>query len=361
MSVKEKKDRVLDSMEEEEESLLSAEEELKQISLRMKRFVRTLFLLIFLAGVWMIWKDVLPALNIFNRVELWKTTIADKEVSITLANFSLALVILFLTILAARNIPSLLEMVFLQRLPLNQGVRFAFVTLTRYVIFVVGIVMTFGEIGVGWSTVQWLIAAVTVGLGFGLQEIFANFVSGLIILFEQPMRVGDVVTVGDISGKVTRIQIRATTIRKWDRKELLVPNKEFITGRLINWTLSDTILRMEFPVGIAYGSDTALAEKILLEIARKHPNVLQDPPPFVIFKSFGSSSLEFDLRLYIPDLDYYLNVWHEVNRSIDEAFRKAGIEIAFPQRDIHVRSIQSPIPVRMHQEKNDPKDEIKPG
>lgn len=153
------------------------------------------------------------------------------------------------------------------------------------------------------------------------------------------MRVGDTVTVGDVSGKVTRIRTRATTIRKWDRKELLVPNREFITGRLINWTLSDTILRMAFPVGIAYGSDTALAEKVLLDIARNNKNILQDPEPVVIFKGFGSSALEFDLRLYIPDLDSYLTVWHATNLAIDKAFRKAGIEIAFPQQDIHIRSI----------------------
>jgi potassium efflux system protein len=162
--------------------------------------------------------------------------------------------------------------------------------------------------------------------------------------------VGDVVTVGDVSGRVTRIQIRATTIQKWDRRELVVPNKEFITSRLINWTLSDTVLRVDFAVGIAYGSDTALAEKVLLEIARQNQKVMRDPAPFVLFKAFGDSALEFELRLYIPDLDSYLTIWHEINRAIDDAFRKAGIEIAFPQRDIHVRSVKPLIPVAMRTE-----------
>ena len=322
-------------------------EDIYKISLQMQRFVGTIFLLTLVVGVWLIWNDVVPALGIFNRVELWKTTIAEKIVSVTLSNLSIAIIIVLITVVAARNVPGLLELAVLQRLPLDRGVRFAVVTLARYIIVIVGIVMAFGEIGLGWSKVQWLIAAMTVGLGFGLQEIFANFVSGLIILFEQPMRVGDMVTVGDISGKVTRIRIRATTILKWDRKELVVPNKEFITGRLINWTLSDTILRMEFPVGIAYGSNTALAEKTLLEVARDNQKVLRDPEPFVIFKAFGNSSLEFELRLYIPDLDNYLNVWHEINRAIDDGFRKAGIVIAFPQRDLHIRSIEPMIPVEM--------------
>jgi len=322
-------------------------EGLYEIGQQVRRFVRTLLVLTLLVGLWMIWEDVLPALGILNRVALWKTTIDDSTVSITLANLAAALIIVFLTIVAGRNIPAFLELVVLQRLPLTQGVRFAIVTLVRYVIVVIGVVMAFGKISIGWSQVRWLVAAITVGLGFGLQEIFANFVSGLIILFEQPMRVDDIVTVGDVSGKVTRIQIRATTIRKWDRKELVVPNKEFITGHLINWTLSDTVIRMEFPVGIAYGSDTALAKKTLLEVADQNEKVLKDPEPFVIFRTFGNSSLEFDLRLYISSMDNYLEIWSEINFAIDDAFRKARIEIAFPQRDLHLRSVKAAIPIEI--------------
>ncbi|TFG48995.1 MAG: mechanosensitive ion channel, partial [Candidatus Brocadiia bacterium] len=318
-----------------------------RMSLQTRRLIRAFMVLAMIVGIWLIWNQMLPALRIFNRIELWKTTVADITVSITLTNLALAIIIILMTVVAARNILGLLEIMILQRLPFDRGVRFAVVTLTRYVIVIIGAILAFGEIGIGWSKVQWLVAAITVGLGFGLQEIFANFISGLIMLFEQPMRVGDIVTVGDISGKVTRIRIRATTIQKWDRKELVVPNKEFITGRLINWTLTDTVLRMAFNVGIAYGSDTALTEKVLLQVARENPKVLRDPPPIVIFKAFGSSALEFELRLYIPDLDSYLEIWHQVNCAIDAAFRKAGIEIAFPQQDIHVRSIQYPIPVDM--------------
>ncbi len=321
------------------------EEDPYKISLQTRRFLRAFLVFAIAIGLWLIWSKVLPALVIFQRVELWQSTVNNERVPITLANLILALVIILVTVVAARNILGLLEIVILQRLPLNRGARFAIISLSRYVIVIVGFVLAFGAIGVNWAKVQWLAAAMTVGLGFGLQEIFANFVSGLIILFEQPMRVGDTVTVGDISGKVTRIRIRATTIRAWDRKELVVPNKEFVTGRLINWTLSDTILRIQFPVGIAYGSDTAMAEKVLLEVAHSIPKVLKDPKPFVIFKNFGDSSLEFELRLFIPDLDNYLPIWHEVNLAIDKGFRKAGIEIAFPQRDLHIRSAKAPIPV----------------
>jgi potassium efflux system protein len=193
--------------------------------------------------------------------------------------------------------------------------------------------------------VQWLVAAVTFGLGFGLQEIFANFISGLIVLFERPMRVGDVVTVGEVSGVVSRIRMRATTITDWDRKELIVPNKEFITGRLVNWTLSDRVLRIVFRVGVAYGSDTRLVQRLLLKAADEHPSVLTDPPPQALFVAFGDSTLSFELRVYVPGLEVYGAVQHELNSAIDSLFRVAGIEIAFPQRDVHVRSIEASLPI----------------
>ena len=127
---------------------------------------------------------------------------------------------------------------------MDPGTRYAFITICRYLIITVGIIVAFGWLGVPWASYQWLVAAVTVGLGFGLQEIFANFVSGLIVLFEQPIRVGDVVSIGDVTGVVSKIRMRATTVTNWDRHDLIVPNKEFITGRLLNWTLTNTVNRV---------------------------------------------------------------------------------------------------------------------
>jgi len=211
----------------------------------------------------------------------------------------------------------------------------------------IGLLAAAGTLGLSWSQVQWLAAAVTVGLGFGLQEIFGNFVSGLIILFERPVRVGDTVTLGNVQGTVSKIRIRATTIVDWDRRELIVPNKEFITGQLINWTLSDPILRVVVPVGIAYGSDTALAEKLLLEVASTCEWVLPEPPPSVLFSAFGDSSLDFQLRVFIPSIDVYWRAKHALHMSVDQAFRQAGVVIAFPQRDLHLRSVDEPLPVRV--------------
>lgn len=313
-----------------------------QISRQTRRLIDALTLIIPLGGIWYVWNDVLPALGALAQKELW--SMGANEI-VTLGSVGMALVIIVLTVIVTRNVPGLLEIIILRKLPLDRGVRFAIITLFRYTLVVVGTVLAFNAIKIGWSKVQWLIAAMTVGLGFGLQEIFANFISGLIILFEQPIRVDDVVTIGEVTGKVSKIRIRATTIRRWDQRELLVPNKEFITGRLINWTLSDNVLRREFLVGIAYGSDIKKAEKVLYDVARANPLVLEEPGPVVIFKNFGDNSLEFELRVYITGIDNYLPVWHGINCAIDTEFRKAGIEIAFPQRDLHIRSVDTTIPV----------------
>ena len=294
-----------------------------------------------MTAIWCIWSSTLPALEALENIRLGQTIDKSGEIIIiSLASAIKAIVILTLTIFTAKNIPGLLEITILQRLKFDPGARFAFTTLSRYLLFTVGIIYSFAALGLRWSTVQWLVAAVTVGLGFGLQEIFANFISGLIILFEQPIRVGDYVTIGDISGEVTQIKIRATTILKWDRKELLVPNKEFITARLINWTLSDQVMRLEFPVGIAYGSDIKKAEAVLYEISERFQEVIQDDPkPRVLFKGFGDSTLDFELRVFIKDVQNHLDVWHQINCQIDEEFRNHEIEIAFPQTDLHLRSV----------------------
>ncbi len=330
------------SAKESQQSKAKDETSIFQISQQTRRLIDAITVFLPIGGIWYVWKDVLPALGELAKIVLWK--MSGEEI-VTIGSLAMALFLAALTVIVTRNVPGLLEIIVLRRLPLDRGVRFAITTLFRYTLAVIGTILAFGKIGIGWSKVQWLVAAMTVGLGFGLQEIFANFVSGLIILFEQPIRVDDVVTIGEVTGKVAKIRIRATTIRRWDQRELIVPNKEFITGHLINWTLSDNVLRREFLVGIAYGSDTAKAERILYEVARANPLVLQDPKPMVIFKAFGDSSLEFELRVYISGIDNYVPVWHSINFAIDQEFRKAGIEIAFPQHDLHIRSVDKSIPI----------------
>jgi potassium efflux system protein len=231
-----------------------------------------------------------------------------------------------------------LEIGLLQRLPLQPGSRYAITTLSQYAITAVGITFVLGALGARWSQIQWMVAALSVGLGFGLQEIVANFISGLILLFERPIRVGDTVTIGELTGKVARIRIRATTIVDWDNKEIVVPNKNFITDRFVNWTLSDPIIRVTVNIGIAYGSDVERALKIMHAVAEEQEMVLADPAPRALFLGFGDSSLDFQIQVYIRDQVDRLLVTHDIHMGINQHFINADIEIPFPQRDVHVKS-----------------------
>lgn len=325
----------------------SGQERFVHLFFQTRKLINALTLLLTAVGIFWIWRDVLPAFGVLEKVSLWRSLDAEgRPMMITLASLFRAVIIGILTVILTRNLPGFLEVSILRRFPFDAGVRFAITTLSRYGLVIVGVLLISSQLGIRWSSVQWLIAALGVGLGFGLQEVFANFVCGLLLLFERPLRVGDVITTGDVTGRVTRIQIRATTIQLWDRKELVVPNREFITGRLINWTLSDTVLRLVFPVGVAYGSDIKKVEQVLYRIAASNPHVIQDnPKPQVVFDGFGDSALQFELRVYIASMDFLLDVKHQMNCAIDEEFRKEGIEIPFPQRDLHIRSIQASVPI----------------
>jgi potassium efflux system protein len=310
-----------------------------EISAHTQSMLRTVMFLLVASGLWAIWEPVFPAFGILQDIHLWSYSDVvagvTSTIPISLANLVMAVVVIVITIIASKNMPGLLEITILNRLPMDAGARHAFTTLCRYAITAIGILLAFNTIGFRWSRVQWLIAALGVGLGFGLQEVVANFICGLIVLFERPFTVGDTVTVGAISGTVSRIRIRATTIVDWDRKELIVPNKEFITGQLVNWTLSDPLLRFVTKVGIAYGSDIELAEKILLRVLKENSMIAEDPKPSAYFLGFGDNSLNFELRSFVTTIDHFLLAKHELHKAIDREFRKAGIVISFPQRDVH--------------------------
>lgn len=329
------------------------------LSEQSKRLVHTGFVFAVLFGTWSIWIDLLPALDILNQNGFGygdgsgATSELSGLMSVTMVDILAGLFILVLTTLAARNIPGLLEIVLLQRLPLDSGARYALTALTQYFIAGLGMFLAFSTMGVEWDKLQWLIAALGVGLGFGLQEIVANFVSGIILLFERPIRVGDVVTIDDTTGVVTRIQIRATTITNYDRQELVVPNKSFITSHLINWTLSDRLNRILLPVGISYDSNVERAMELMNEAAKEVPEILADPAPLVSFESFGSDSLMLYLRAYLANLDNRLSVITRLHASILRKFRDANINIAFPQRDIHV-DFKNPLDVLVNKESNGP-------
>ena len=345
--------------------------------------IRAALFLTALIGSYAIWSDVLPALKRLERVEVYPSfrvrpdldearprveppavaskatptpltpatkplpldprpseetvTLEVRSHVVTLAALLFAMGLLAFTYLAVRNVPALLEGLLLKRLPMDAGSRYAAVTLSRYCLILSGGWLVAGRLGVGWDSVQWLAAALTFGLAFGLQEIFANFVSGLIILFERPVRVGDVVTVKGTSGVVTRIRMRATTITDFDRRELIVPNKLFVTGEVLNWVLTDAVVRVVIPVGVGYSADVEVARKIMIKVARRHRLALTEPAPACQLLGMGPSTYEFEVWVFVARAEDMNTVRHEVTRDLFSALTRGGIELPFPQQDVHVR------------------------
>jgi len=289
---------------------------------------------------WRLWRDVTPAVGILDQIELWKVNDSGISQWVTLGHVVLAIVMLVITVIAVKNLPGILELLLLKRLPMDAGGRYAVVTIVRYVVTIVGLAIACTIIKVPWSQFGWLVAAISVGLGFGLQEIVANFVSGLILLLERPVRVGDIVTIEGTTGVISRIQMRATTVTNWDQQELVVPNKNLITNPIVNWTLTNVVTRLTIPVGIAYASDAERAHQVIHEVVAGHPHVLEEPKPGVTFENFGDSSLNFVIRCCVSGLDKRLPTTHELHVAIHQRLAAEGIEIPFPQRDVHL--IQQP-------------------
>lgn len=325
--------------------------DVQELGEQARRLLMTATYLLVAVGFWLIWRQLIPALGALETVTLPLTTTElvdgiEQVRAVNLLDLTFGGVLILLTVILSKNLPGLMEIILLQRLPLDVGSRYAIRTLTQYLIVAVGLIAIFNALGVQWSSIQWLVAALSVGLGFGLQEIVANFVSGIILLFERPMRVGDTVTVGDVTGTVIRIRIRATTIRTWDRQELVVPNKEFITGQLLNWTLGDQVNRVTISIGVAYGSDVDRAHSLMLQAAQGLDTVLKDPEPVVSFEEFGDNALILRLRIYLDSIDNRLPVITALHREINRLFNEQGIVMAFPQRDIHFNPTQ-PLNIRL--------------
>jgi potassium efflux system protein len=313
---------------------------LATISVQTQRLMRMLGSVAFFVIMFVLWSTLTPALGGLDEIELWHyQTASGESVAVSLWNLLLAVAVVMLMLVAVRNLPGLLEITILQPLALEPGNRYAVSMISRYSIVAAGFFIALNLLGLSWGDVQWLVAAMGVGLGFGLKEIFANFFSGLIILFERPIRIGDTVTIDGLSGTVTKIRIRATTVTDFDNKEQVIPNQNFLTNPLINWTLSDPVTRVVFNVGIAYGSDTEKALEIMTSVVKAHPEVLEEPRPTVFFIGFGDSSLDFEVRVFVRERLRRMPLKHDLHMALNQALSEAGIEIPFPQRDLHLRSV----------------------
>jgi potassium efflux system protein len=306
------------------------EVDIASISEQTRKLVRLVAFLLLGAALYFFWREALPSLALLD-VPLWQQSLtidgATRSVPITVSNVMVALGIGVITIIASQNLPGLLEITALHRLNIEAGTRYAMGAVSRYVIAIVGLIFAFRSIGFDWSQVQWIVAALGVGVGFGLQEIVANFISGLIILFERPVRVGDTVTVGNLTGTVSRIHIRATSMTDGENREIIIPNKSLITEKVINWTLTDSITRVTLKVQIAYGTDTLRAQMLILDVVKATPQVLDSPAPSVFFIGFGASHLEFEVRASVLQM-HRSTVINDLYVAIERALREKEIAMS---------------------------------
>ena len=297
------------------------------------------------SSLFYIWKEFFPVLNILDQFQLWNHVTELDGVSttaqVTLKNLFIVSLLISITFYGSSAVPNIIKVFILNKLELDEGKKFTIITILKYIIVTAGLFYSFEKLGVNWSEFQWLVAALSVGLGFGLQEIVANFVSGLIVLFERPYRVGDIVTVGQTSGTVSRIQIRATTIRDWDRRELIIPNKSFITGEFINWSLSDSISRVVIALKVTLDSDIKLIHKTLQELGNQHENTLTDPAPQVFVPDLASDGIYFELRFFVPASKYRLSAKDELFAAIHQKFIDLGIDLARPHYQVELQNTSS--------------------
>lgn len=279
----------------------------------------------------MTWSEILGVFNkpLFELGSKW----------ISLATMVELMVIITIVVVLSRLVRHLLRTRVLARTKLDLGQQYAIARIASYVVLVIGLLIGVETVGVNLSSLAVIAGALGVGIGFGLQNIVSNFVSGLIILAERPIQIGDRVDLGNNTvGKVMRIGARATHVLTNDNIMIIVPNAEFVTNRAVNWTHIDPRVRLRINVGVSYSSDPHLVEKLLLEIAEGNPNVLKNPTPAVVFKEFGESSLNFELRVWAGDMAHRPGTLEsQLNFAIWDKFKQHGIEVPFAQRDLHLK------------------------
>ena len=326
----------------------SAEQEVSEVDLdtiseQSLRLVRSILMLIALVSVIILWSEIHSAFGFLENISLWDVTSTVQGVEslepITLGAVLIAILVLIITTQLVRNLPALLELAILQHLDLAPGTGYAITTITKYILMLIGGLMGFSLLGIEWSKLQWLVAALGVGLGFGLQEIFANFISGLIILFEKPIRIGDTVTIRDLTGSITRINTRATTISDWDRKEIIVPNKAFITEQFINWSLSDSITRVVLNIPAPADANSEDVTQILLTAAHRCSLVIETPAPEVFLVDLQQGIQVFELRIYAAEMGHRMPLRHELHQLILAGFHQHGIDMPFPPFQMRLESV----------------------
>ncbi|WP_159714884.1 miniconductance mechanosensitive channel MscM [Blochmannia endosymbiont of Camponotus nipponensis] len=319
--------------------------DLDTISTQSLQLIRSILTIIALLLMTFLWSDLYSAFSFLENITLWDVTStikgADNIQPITLNSFLIAILVIIITKKTVKNLPALLELTFLQHLDLTPGTGYAITTLTKYILMLIGGMIGCSLIGIEWTKIQWLVAALGVGLGFGLQEIFANFISGLMILFEKPIRIGDTVTINNLTGNITRINTRATIITDWNHKEIIIPNKEFITKKFINWSLSDTLTRVVLRVPAPLQTDMKNIVKVLLQIAKNSSFALSTPSPEVYLVDLQQGLPVFEIRIHISDIKLRMPLCHQIHMLIIEYYQNNGLKLPYFPIFMHNNQLSS--------------------
>jgi small-conductance mechanosensitive channel len=257
---------------------------------------------------------------------------------------SIVMFLLFIAVFAVTShlLQRLLRAQVFSRLRLDEGIQYTLTRITHYLIMIIGAVIAFQFVGIDLTGLAIILGFLSVGIGFGLQNITSNFVAGLILLLERPIKVGDRVMVGSQEGDVLEIKMRSTTIRTLNNVTVIVPNSEFVSSKLENWSYGDQKVRLDVDVGVSYESDLETVIRSLMEVAAEHPEVLKNPAPDVLHMGFGDSAWNMRLRIWLEHPRRHPEVQSDINCAIVRKFQRNGVEIPFPQRDLHVRS---PLPL----------------
>ncbi len=304
---------------------------------RMKMLVDILSAFMALAGLQTVWgiKDSFQD-GIAGVLNLGINLQGER---ITLGIIATAIFLWYASMFCSWLIQRILDDEVYPRKNVEAGVGISINRLINYAFVIIGAVIALSTLGIGLSSLAVLMGAFGIGIGFGLQNIVNNFASGLILLFERSIKIGDVVQINGTWGTIKNLGLRATVVQAFDKSEMIVPNSDLVSSTVTNWTLSDRQTRVILPVGVAYGSDVPLVISILKDIAQANQYVMKNPEPQILFMNFGNSSLDFELRVYVSDLDNMLKVRNEINLEIDRKFRENNVEIPFPQNDVHIRTM----------------------
>ncbi|MEZ5359924.1 MAG: mechanosensitive ion channel [Candidatus Zixiibacteriota bacterium] len=285
-------------------------------------------------GLALIWDKIVAVMN-YKLFDINQTPI-------TIFSFVLFMLFLIVFFILSRVINKVVLKRVLIRFDIDRSIQFNMVRISHYIFMLLGTLLAFQFVGIDLSGLAVIFGALSVGIGFGLQNITSNFISGIILLFERPIRVGDRITVGDVVGEVASINMRSTTVQSLNNITIIVPNSDFVSGKVTNWSHGDPKVRLDIAVGVSYNSDLDTVIRALHEVADENENILRSPQHDVLFSEFGDSSWNMLLRVWIPSPQQFYILKSEINCAIVRKFREYNIEIPFPQRDLHVRS---PLPV----------------